>query len=154
MEYLAVKWVHILSSTVLFGTGLGSAFYMFFVSCTRDVRAVAVVVRYVVLADWIFTAPTLVLQPLSGLYLVHLADMALDSAWLRWSIGLYMLAGACWLPVVWLQIRMRDMAAEAARRDAALPPLYWRHLRTWVALGVVAFLSLVGVFFLMVAKPA
>jgi uncharacterized membrane protein len=154
MEYLAVKWVHILSSTVLFGTGVGSAFYMLFASRTRDPRAVAVVVRHVVVADWLFTAPTLVLQPSSGLYLVHLAGMDLHSKWLVWSIGLYLLAGACWLPVVWLQIRMRDIAAHAAKRDVELPPVYWSYLKSWVALGVVAFFSLVAVFFLMVVKPA
>lgn len=153
MEYLAVKWLHILSSTLLFGTGLGSAFYMFFASLTRDVRAIAVVVRYVVIADWLFTTPTIVVQPASGLWLAHLGGFDLASPWILWSIGLYLLAGACWLPVVWMQIRMRDMAAESARREAALPGLYWRYLRLWVALGVVAFVSLVVVFFLMVAKP-
>ena len=134
MSYLAVKWLHILSSTLLFGTGLGSAFYMFFTSLSRDVRATAVVVRYVV-------------------YLVHLAGFPLSSAWIMWSIGLYLLAGAAWLPVVWMQIKMRDMALEAARTGTALPAKYWRYLRVWVALGIVAFLSLVVVFYLMVAKP-
>ena len=154
MEYLAVKWLHILSSTVLFGTGLGSAFYMFFTSLSRDPRAVAVVVRHVVIADWLFTAPAIIMQPLSGLYLVNLAGMDLRSPWLLWSIGLYLLAGACWLPVVWIQLRMRDMAADAVKRDTELPSAYWRYLRSWVALGVVAFFSLVAVFFLMVVKPA
>lgn len=154
MEYLAVKWLHILSSTVLFGTGLGSAFYMFFTSLSRDPRAVAVVVRHVVIADWLFTTPAIIMQPLSGLYLVNLAGMDLRSPWLLWSIGLYLLAGGCWLPVVWIQLRMRDMAADAVKRDTELPSAYWRYLRSWVALGVVAFLSLVAVFFLMVVKPA
>lgn len=154
MEYLVVKWVHIVSSTMLFGTGLGSAFYMLFTSLTRDVRAIAVVVRYVVIADWLFTTPTIVLQPASGLWLVHRAGFDLTSTWLAVSIGLYFLAGACWLPVVWLQIRMREMAAEAMRAGTALPATYWRYLRAWVALGVVAFVSLVVVFYLMVVKPA
>jgi uncharacterized membrane protein len=154
MEYLAVKWAHILSSTLLFGTGLGSAFYMFFASRTQDARVVAVVVRYVVLADFIFTTPTIVLQPLTGFWLVQLAGFDLRSAWIAGSIALYLLAGACWLPVVWMQIRMRDMAIEAARAGAPLPPLYWRYLHHWVALGVVAFCSLVVVFYLMVVKPS
>lgn len=153
MEYLVGKWVHILSSTLLFGTGLGSAFYMFFVSLTRDPRAIAVVVKYVVIADWVFTTPTVILQPLSGLYLVHLAGFPLTSKWILWSFVLYFLAGACWLPVVWMQIRMRDMAFEAARANQQLPERYWRFLRLWVALGIVAFFSLVVVFYLMVAKP-
>jgi uncharacterized membrane protein len=154
MTYVIIKWLHILSSTLLFGTGLGSAFYMFFTSLTRDVRATAVVVRYVVIADWLFTTPTIILQPLTGLYLIHLARFPLSSKWIVWSIALYLLAGAAWLPVVWMQIRMRDMAVAAARAGASeLPPLYWRMLRWWVALGVIAFVALVVVFYLMVAKP-
>ncbi len=153
MSYLVVKWLHILSSTLLFGTGLGSAFYMFFASRTRDARVIAVVVKHVVIADWIFTTPTIVLQPLTGFWLMHLAGFPLDSPWIAWSIGLYLLAGAAWLPVVWMQMRMRDLAAAAASAGGAMPPQYWRYLSYWVALGVVAFLSLVAVFYLMVAKP-
>jgi len=153
MEYVIVKWLHILSSTLLFGTGLGSAFYMFFASRTRDARAVAVVVRYVVIADWSFTTPTIILQPLTGFYLVHLTGLPLNSTWIVASIVLYLLAGACWLPVVWMQIRMRDMARAAVAAAGELPDRYWRFLRWWVALGIVAFLALVAVFYLMVAKP-
>jgi uncharacterized membrane protein len=153
MEYVIVKWLHILSSTLLFGTGLGSAFYMFFASRTRDARAVAVVVRYVVIADWMFTTPTIILQPLTGFYLVYLTGLPLNSTWIVVSIVLYLLAGVCWLPVVWMQIRMRDMAREAVAAAGDLPDRYWRFLRWWVALGIVAFLALVAVFYLMVAKP-
>jgi uncharacterized membrane protein len=154
MEYLAVKWAHILSSTLLFGTGLGSAFYMFFASRTRDAHVVSVVVRYVVIADLIFTTPTIVLQPLTGFWLVHLAGFDMKSPWIAGSVALYLLAGACWLPVVWMQIRMRDMAVDAAQSRSPLPQQYWRYLSYWVALGVVAFFSLVVVFYLMVAKPS
>ena len=153
MEYLIVKWLHILSSTFLFGTGIGSAFYMLFTSISRDVRAIAVVSRHVVLADWIFTATTVVIQPLTGAYMIHLAGLPWQSKWIMWSLALYLLAGACWLPVVWMQIKMRDMAQVAARDGTALPPLYWRYLRIWVALGIPAFFALVVVFWLMVAKP-
>ena len=153
MSYIIVKWLHILSSTLLFGTGLGSAFYMFFTSLTRDARATAVVVRYVVIADWVFTTPTIIIQPITGLYLVHLAGFPLESAWLKWTVALYLLAGVCWIPVVWMQIKMRDMAQLAASNDQSLPDLYWTYLRRWVALGIVAFLALVVVFYLMVAKP-
>lgn len=154
MEYLVVKWLHILSSTVLFGTGLGSAFYMFFASHTRDTRVIATVVRYVVIADFAFTTPTVILQPVTGLYLIHLAGFSLTSTWLVASIALYLLAGACWLPVVWMQIKMRDMAAAAVASGTELPQRYWSFLKWWVALGIVAFLALVVVFYLMVAKPA
>jgi uncharacterized membrane protein len=154
MTYLVVKWLHILSSTVLFGTGLGSAFYMFFASRTRDPRVVATVVRHVVIADWIFTTPTIVLQPLTGFWLIHIAGYPLTSTWIVASIALYLLAGAAWLPVVWMQIRMRNQAIEAVRLQRDLPESYWRMLRAWVMLGVVAFTALVVVFYLMVAKPA
>jgi uncharacterized membrane protein len=154
MEYLVVKWLHILSSTVLFGTGLGSAFYMFFASLTRDSRVAATVVRYVVIADFAFTTPTIILQPATGFYLIHLAGFPWQSTWIVGSIALYLLAGACWLPVVWMQIRMRDLAATAAANSSELPQRYWMFLRWWVALGIVAFLALVVVFYLMVAKPA
>jgi uncharacterized membrane protein len=153
MSYLLVKWLHILSSTFLFGTGIGSAFYMLLTSISGDVRAIAVVSRQVVLADWIFTSTTVVLQPLTGFYLIHLAGYPWTSGWIMWSIGLYFLAGACWLPVVWMQLRMRDMAQAAARDGTALPAQYWRYLRIWSALGVPAFFALVVVFWLMVAKP-
>jgi uncharacterized membrane protein len=154
MEYFIAKWLHILSSTLLFGTGLGSAYYMFFASLTRDPRVVVQVVKYVVIADWLFTTTTIIFQPLSGLYLVHLMDIPLTSRWLMWTYALYLLAGAAWLPVVWMQIQMRNIAREAVAANTGLPERYWRFLKMWVALGVVAFVALIIVFYLMVAKPA
>ena len=153
MTYLIVKWLHILSSTVLFGTGLGSAFYMFFASRSGDARVVAKVVALVVIADFVFTTPAIIVQPLTGYWLMHIAGFPFATPWIAWSIALYLLAGAAWLPVVWMQIRMRDMAAAAANAGAALPARYFQFLRVWVALGVVAFMALVVVFYLMVAKP-
>jgi uncharacterized membrane protein len=154
MEYLLVKWLHVLSSTVLFGTGLGSAFYMFFTNRSGDVRAIAIVTRRVVLADWLFTAPTAIVQPLTGFWLVHLARMDWTSGWILWSLVLYVIAGACWLPVVWIQIRMAAMAQRAAGAGEPLPALFWRYHAWWTALGWPAFIAFVGIFFLMVVKPA
>ena len=153
MDYVIVKWVHIMSSTVLFGTGIGSAYYMFFVSRTRDARAIAVVVRHVVIADWIFTAPTVVLQPLSGWYLASRAGYPWTASWLADSIGWYTFAIACWIPVVWMQMRMRDMAQRAVDRNEDLPAVYWRYLSWWVALGGWALVAFITIFFLMVSKP-
>ena len=153
MDYTIVKWIHILSSTLLFGTGLGTAFYMVCANTTRDPHIIAVVARYVVLADWLFTTPTVIIQPVSGVYLAMLAGMSLTSPWLMWSIALYIIAGACWLPVVWLQMRMRDMALEADLAGQPLTPLYWRYAGIWILLGIPAFFALVVVFYLMVAKP-
>jgi uncharacterized membrane protein len=154
VTYLVVKWLHVISSTVLFGTGLGSAYYMFFASRTRDARVAFAVVRLVVIADWIFTTTTIVVQPLSGLYMAHLAGIPWTTRWIAGSLVLYLLAGACWLPVVWMQVRMRDMAAVAAQRGEPLPERYWTFLHRWTALGIPAFAALVVVFWLMIAKPA
>jgi uncharacterized membrane protein len=154
MEYVLVKTLHVIASTILFGTGIGSAFYMLLASLQRDAAIAHFVVRRVVLADWLFTTPAVIVQPLTGLYLVHLAGFPLSSTWLWVSIVLYLVAGGCWLPVLWIQVRMRDLAAEAAARASPLPEAYRRYFRIWFALGIPAFLALVVVFYLMVAKPA
>ena len=153
MEYLILKWVHVLSSTLLFGTGLGSAFYKYFADRRGDPVVIAGVNRLVVLADWLFTTPTVILQPLTGLAMVAIAGHPLDAPWLHISIALYLLAGGCWLPVVWLQIRMRRLAEEAVAEGRGLPESYWRLAHIWFWLGVPAFVSMVGVFYLMVMKP-
>jgi uncharacterized membrane protein len=151
--HLFLKWLHIVSSVVLVGTGFGSAYYMFFVNRSRNRAAQAVVVPLVVRADWWFTLPTVLLQPLTGLAMVWLAGWPLSTPWIALSIALYALAGACWLPVLWLQLRMAYMAREADRTGAALPALYWRYARRWEFLGYPAFIAMLVVFYLMVAKP-
>lgn len=153
-HYSLVKLVHVLSSTVLFGTGIGSAFYMLFVSLTRNVQATAIVVRHVVIADALFTATTAIVQPVTGLYLVKLLGLPLGTFWIAGSLWLYGLAIACWLPVVWMQIRMRDLAQQAARERLPLPQTYWRFLTGWVALGAVALGAFLAIFYLMVFKPS
>jgi uncharacterized membrane protein len=153
MEYLIVKWLHVMFSQLLFGTGLGSAFYMFFTNRSRDVRAIAIVARRVVWADWIFTTPTAILQPVTGFYLMYLAGIPLSSAWIVWSVALYLLAAGCWLPVVWLQIRMAEMAEQAAREETQLPKRFWRYDLIWTLLGIPAFVAFIAVFYLMVVKP-
>jgi uncharacterized membrane protein len=153
MDYMVVKWLHILSSTILFGTGIGSAFYLLVSSVNGDVRTVAAVARYVVIADWLFTATTAVLQPLTGYYMMHLVGMPFTSKWIMWSSGLYVVALACWLPVVWLQMKLRDLARQAVNDHTGLPSQYWRYFKMWVALGIPAFFAFVAIFYLMVAKP-
>ena len=152
--YSLYKTVHILSSTVLFGTGLGTAFHMWRADRTGDVRVIANAARQTVLADWLFTAPAVIIQPLTGFLLMYEAGYALDEAWIMLSLGLYVLIGACWLPVVWLQIRMRDLAAAALDNGAEPPPLYRHYMRLWFALGWPAFLSVIAIFALMVFRPA
>lgn len=154
MEFLWLKWLHILGATLLFGTGPGTAFFKWSIDGSGDVRAIAAVMRKVVLADWLFTTTTIVVQPVTGLWLAHLAGYPLTRGWVAWSLALYLLAGLCWLPVVWLQLRMRDMAMRAAAEDSALPELYHRYGRIWFRLGIPAFSALVVVFYLMVFRPA
>ncbi|HSW12888.1 MAG TPA: DUF2269 domain-containing protein [Solimonas sp.] len=154
MEFLLLKWIHILSSTLLFGTGLGTAFYKWWGDRSGDVRAQATVMRGVVLADWLFTTPAVVVQLLTGLWMALRVGYPLDRGWILWALCLYFLAGACWLPVLWLQLRMRDMAVTAAQGNQPLPVRYWRYQRIWFALGVPAFSGLVVVFWLMVFKPS
>jgi uncharacterized membrane protein len=153
MDYLTIKWLHILSSTVLFGTGIGSAFYLLAATLSRDLVFLAGVTRWVVRADWLFTATTAVLQPLTGLWLVHSAGYPLAARWLMVSIVLYAVAIACWIPVVVLQLRMRDEAARSVREAAPLSARYWRMFGWWVALGTVAFALFLAIFYLMTTKP-
>lgn len=153
MDYVTVKWLHVLSSTVLFGTGIGSAYYLLVATWSRDTRAVASVSRHVVIADWLFTATTAVFQPVSGFWLMHLAGgIPASTPWIAWSLVLYGLAIACWLPVVWIQVRLRDLSSQAAREGAPLPPAYRRFFAWWVGLGCLAFAAFLLIFYLMVAK--
>ena len=154
MEYLVIKWIHIISSTLLFGTGIGSAFYLLVASWRGDAHSVYFVARHVVIADWLFTATSIVIQPVTGFYLVHLAQIPLATRWLHWSIVLYVIAALCWLPVIWLQMRMRDLARDADAASKKLPDTYWRCFRWWFALGVPAFFALLAVFYLMVVKAS
>lgn len=153
MDYLWVKWVHIISATLLFGVGVGSAFYLLMASFSGQAGGLALVSRLVVWADWLFTAPTAVLQPLTGVYLAQQLGLPLSTPWIAGSLALYALAIACWLPVLGLQIRMRELAVQADQAGSALPPAYRRLLLGWVVLGCVALLAFLAIFHLMVAKP-
>jgi len=151
--YLLIKWLHIISSTVLFGTGAGIAFFFVRAQRTGDARIIAAVGREVVLADFVFTATAVILQPLTGIALALMRGYPLSTSWLGVSIALYILVGCCWLHVVWLQIRMRDLAIDAAHNSLALPIVYQVYYRRWFALGWPAFIGVLVIFYLMVAKP-
>jgi uncharacterized membrane protein len=152
--YLHVKAVHIVSSTILFGTGIGTAFFKWAVDRSGSVAAIRVVAARVVLADWLFTSPAIVVQAATGIALARSMGFPLTHGWVAYAIGLYCIAGACWLPVVWLQMRMRDLARQSDLDGTALPAAYWRYARIWFWLGLPAFSSLVVVFWLMVARPS
>ncbi|OGB30006.1 MAG: hypothetical protein A3F78_08660 [Burkholderiales bacterium RIFCSPLOWO2_12_FULL_61_40] len=151
--YLLIKWIHILSSVLMVGTGFGSAYFMFFANRSQNVATQAMVSRLVVRADWWFTTPTALIQPATGLWLAHLAGWPLSTPWVALSLALFVFAGLCWLPVVWLQLQMAAMARQALATSTPLPARYGRYARWWEALGYPAFVAMVGIFFLMVTKP-
>lgn len=152
MDYNTLKILHIFSMVLLFGTGLGSAFYKWMADRSGNVVHIAITNRHVVLADWIFTTPTVIFQPMSGIALAHMAGWSLTTPWIATSLALYVVAGACWLPVVWLQIQMQRMAEDAVRTESPLPAAYWRMARVWFWLGVPAFAAMVLVVTMMVVK--
>lgn len=151
--YVLLKLVHILSSTLLFGTGLGTAFFMWFTWRTGNVQAIAAASRLTVRADWCFTTPAVIVQPITGIALVHLMGFPWNSPWLVTAMALYAVTGLCWIPVVVLQMRMRNAAALAVRTGQPLPARCAVWMRWWFALGWPAFLAVMGIFWMMVAKP-
>lgn len=151
--YLVLKTIHIVSSVFLVGTGFGTAFYLFFANRSGSAESIAVISRLVVRADWWFTTPAVVIQPVSGLLLLQLGGWPPTAPWLLASLALFALAGICWLPVVWLQLRMARLATAANKAGAALPQAYWADARLWERLGYPAFFAMAVVYFLMVVKP-
>jgi uncharacterized membrane protein len=152
--YSRAKLLHIVSSTVLFGTGLGTALQMWMAHLSGDPRSIAIVSRNTVIADFLFTTPAIVIQPATGIALVWLSGFDPLASWLVVTYALYALAGACWLPVVWLQIQVRNLALDAVAANRPLPTEYRRYMRFWFALGWPAFIAVLAIFWLMVSKPA
>ena len=153
MEEL-LRLAHVIGAAVLFGTGAGIAFFMVMAHRTGDPRAIAHVAGTVVIADAVFTATAVVLQPVTGLWLAHLLGWPLNEGWIVLSIALYVLTGLFWLPVVWIQMRLRDLARDAARDGTPLPEAYFRLYRIWFACGFPAFFSVIAIFWLMLNKPS
>ena len=151
--YLLLKWLHIVSSTVLFGFGAGTAYYFWAAHRTGNPAIIASVGRMVVKADWIFTGTSGIVQPVTGLALAHLSGIALSESWLVAAYLLYALALACWIPVVLLQIKAQRLAKAAARSGSALGAQYQQVMRMWFILGWPAFIGLLCVFWLMIARP-
>ena len=151
--YFALKFLHIIGAAVLLGTGAGIAFFMLAAHRTGDAATVAGVARIVVIADVLFTATAVVAQPITGSLLACKVGYSLLDGWIFWSIVLYLVTGAFWLPVVWMQVRMRDLAADAAHADKPLPDAYHRMFRLWFAFGFPAFAAVLAIFWLMIAKP-
>jgi uncharacterized membrane protein len=151
--YLLLKLAHIVGAAVLFGTGAGIAFFMLMAHRTGDARLIAHTAGVVVIADTLFTASAVLLQPVTGAALVLMTGRSLMEGWIALSLGLYLVTGAFWLPVVWMQLRMRDLARAAAAAGEPLPPEYHRLWRLWFAFGFPAFGAVLAILWLMIAKP-
>jgi uncharacterized membrane protein len=154
MVYFLLKYLHLIGAAVLLGTGAGIAFFMLMAHLTRNAVVVAGVARIVVLADFLFTATAVVLQPITGMLLVREAGYSMAEGWIVLSIALYLLTGAFWLPVVWMQMKMRDLAQAAAATGADLPDRYHRLFWTWFAFGFPAFAAVMTIYWLMITRPS
>jgi len=152
--FLLLEVAHILGATVLLGTGLGIAFFMLMAHRTGDARVIAHTAGVVVIADTIFTATAVVLQPLTGAALMSMTGQSLREGWIAASLILYVITGAFWLPVVWMQLRMRNLARMAAANEEPLPQAYHRLWRLWFAFGFPAFAAVLAIIWLMTAKPS
>lgn len=148
-----VRWLHVIGATVLLGTGAGIAFFMLMAHRTRDAALIAHTASIVVVADYVFTASAVVAQPLTGVWLAHLIGWKLTEGWIVASLALYVFTGAFWIPVVFMQRKMRDLARAAADAGAALPDAYFRLYRRWFAFGFPAFFAVLAIIWLMIARP-
>ena len=153
MSYEILKFLHVLGATVILGTGTGIAFFMLMAHRTGDARFIGRTAFIVVQADMIFTATAVVIQPVTGYLLTRQLGIPFTEGWLAVSVVLYVVAGVFWLPVVWIQARMRDLALEAARDGTPLPLRYRRLFRTWFIFGFPGFGSVLLIVWLMIAKP-
>ncbi|WP_395676488.1 DUF2269 family protein [Inquilinus sp.] len=151
--YELLKTLHVIGATVLFGTGAGIAFFMVMAHRTGDAVLIAHTAGVVVIADTLFTASAVVVQPVTGALLAQATGYPLFEGWIGLSLLLYLVTGAFWLPVVWLQWRMRNLAREAVARGTPLPADYRRLYRIWFAFGFPAFAAVLGILWLMVTKP-
>ena len=154
MLYFGLKYLHLIGAAVLLGTGAGIAFFLLLAHSTRNTAIIAGVARIVVIADFVFTASAVLVQPITGIALAAQDGYFLGEGWILLSILLYLVAGAFWLPVVWMQMRMRDLAAAAEAEAAPLPRSYHRLFRTWFAFGFPAFAAVLAIFWLMITRPA
>lgn len=154
IEYVFVlRWLHIIGATVLLGTGAGIAFFMLLAQRTGKAELVAHVAQSVVVADALFTATAVVVQPVTGALLAWEMGWSLLEGWIVLSLALYVVTGIFWLPVVWIQIKIRDLARDAAEKGLPLPEAEQRLFRIWFLCGIPAFLAVVAIVWLMVTRP-
>ncbi|SDH00680.1 Uncharacterized membrane protein [Bradyrhizobium sp. Rc2d] len=151
--YFLVKFLHVLGAIVILGTGTGIAFFMLMAHRTQDVAFIARTAAVVVIADAIFTLSAVIVQPVTGGLLMMLSATSLTERWLLTSLALYAVAGLFWVPVVFMQIEMRDLARKAAEQCNALPERYFVLFRRWFIFGFPGFGATMLILWLMIAKP-
>ncbi|WP_029583889.1 DUF2269 domain-containing protein [Bradyrhizobium sp. URHD0069] len=152
-SYFLVKYLHVLGAIVILGTGIGTAFFMLMAHRSRDPAFIARTAAIVVIADMLFTASAVALQPITGAMLMVQSATGLSERWLVTSLGLFVVAGLFWIPVVFMQIEMRDLARTAAAQHQPLPPRYFALFRRWFAFGIPGFGTVLAILWLMIAKP-
>jgi uncharacterized membrane protein len=151
--YFLVKYLHVLGAIVILGTGTGIAFFMLMAHRSRDTAFIARTAGVVVIADMLFTLSAVLLQPVTGGALMALTATSLSERWLVASLVLYAMAGLFWVPVIFMQIEMRNLARLAAAKGEALPPRYFMLFRRWFVFGFPGFGSVMLILWLMIAKP-
>ncbi len=155
MEWIdLVLWLHVLGACVLVGTGSGIAFFMVMAHRTRNAAYIAHTASVVVTADLVFTASAVVVQPVTGLLLVWGLGWSLIEAWILLSLALYVFIGLFWVPVVFIQIQLRDEAFRAVDEGSELSPRYHRLYGIWFACGIPAFAAILVIVWLMLTTPA
>jgi uncharacterized membrane protein len=154
MLYFILKYLHVIGASVLLGTGAGIAFFMLAAHLSKNTAVIAGTARIVVLADFLFTATAVVAQPVTGVALAYVAGYALWEGWIVLSILLYILTGLFWLPVVWMQMELRNIATGALAKNAPLPQRYYTLFWWWFAFGFPAFASVLAILWLMITRPA
>jgi len=150
--YLILKLIHILAAVVVTGTGAGIAFFMFMANRSNNPQAIYITAKHVILGDWIFTTPAVITQIITGILLMNMQGYSFSAAWFYWVVGLFSFIGICWLPVLRIQYKLRELAKISVDSNLVTPE-FKSLMKTWTLLGIPAFTAIIGIFWLMVFKP-
>ncbi|SFC86619.1 DUF2269 family protein [Pseudoalteromonas denitrificans] len=151
-SYLLLKLIHILAAVVVTGTGAGIEFFMFMVNRSNNTQAIYIISRHVILVDWVFTLPAVIIQIITGVLLMNIQGYSFSSPWFYWVVSLFLFIGLCWLPVLNIQYKLRALA----KRDQEVSTVsqeFKALMNTWIILGILAFIAILMIFWLMVFKP-